>query len=143
MKIKVLISVIIPMYNAEKYVDKILNCILSQTYSSFELIIIDDGSNDNTLSKCKFYSRIDNRVRLISQENQGVSVARNKGIEMSLGEYVSFIDADDLVRKDFLEVLYKNAIETNADIVCCECIQTEGNYSLNRMGEFITVKKLV
>ncbi len=98
------ISLIIPVYNKGKYIDQCIRSILEQTFTDFEVIIIDDGSTDNCEEIIKRYT--DRRIHLYSQTNQGVSVARNNGIRVSRGEYLIFIDADDYIENDFLEVLF-------------------------------------
>lgn len=100
-----LISVIVPVYNTEKYLKRAIVSILNQTYTHFELILVDDGSADNSLQICQEYSLLDNRVRVIQQENAGVSVARNAGIKASKGELLLFIDSDDYVEETMMEVL--------------------------------------
>ena len=101
------ISVIMPAYNVERYIGKSIQSVLSQTYADFELIIVNDGSSDGTFSVVKEYQSGDGRIRYIEQINQGVSVARNTGIEAATGRYISFLDADDLWKCDALEKLYK------------------------------------
>lgn len=100
-----MISVIVPLYNVEQYVGYCIESILAQTYKDFELILVDDGSIDNSFTRCQDYSIQDSRIRIIQQENAGVSAARNTGIENAKGEYIAFIDADDLVPQDYLDYL--------------------------------------
>lgn len=114
-----LISIIVPMYNREKTISKCLDSILNQTYSNFELIIIDDGSTDNSFTICEQYVKDDDRIKLIHQENQGVSSARNKGLDISEGEYIAFIDSDDYVSDDYLEYLYTLIQYDNTKIAIC------------------------
>ena len=97
-----LISVIIPVYNTEKYLSECVNSVLAQTYNKFELILIDDGSKDNSGDICDWYAAQDNRIRVIHQTNSGVSNARNKGINEANGIYIAFIDSDDIVNKWYL-----------------------------------------
>ena len=96
-------SVIIPLYNKESFIEKTLECVLNQTFKDFEIIIVNDGSTDASLEKIKKFT--DNRIKIFQQENQGVSVARNKGMEMAEGEYFCFLDADDEWKNDSLENL--------------------------------------
>lgn len=98
-----MISIIIPVYNVEKYLPQCLDSILSQTYKDFEVILVDDGSPDNSGKICDEYASKDSRVRVIHQENAGVSVSRNIGIEKAEGEWITFIDSDDFVESDYLE----------------------------------------
>jgi glycosyltransferase involved in cell wall biosynthesis len=111
------ISVIIPAYNAEKTIKRTLDSILNQSFSDFEVLIIDDGSKDKTAEICKEIAKADNRVKVISKENGGVSSARNLGLETALGEYIYFCDSDDEVMPDGLKSLIDVAEKENADIV--------------------------
>ena len=129
-----LVSIIIPLYNAEKYVDKILPCVLGQTYSALEILLVNDGSTDATLAKCQQYQRQDARVRVLSQENGGVSAARNRGLAEAKGEYISFVDADDYLKPDFIEVLYRAATAEDCDVVCSDYVET-GSYDLTPFGD--------
>ncbi|WNB92467.1 glycosyltransferase [Bacillus sp. NEB1478] len=113
------ISIVVPIYNVESYLANCINSILSQTYSDFELILVNDGSPDNCGGICEYYKRKDKRVKIIHKENGGVSSARNKGIEISRGEYIAFVDPDDSIEPNMYEVLLENALDLNADIVVC------------------------
>ena len=113
------ISVIVPIYNAEKYLEGCIQSVLNQTYRNFELILIDDGSQDNSYKICKNYEKKDNRIILIHQKNQGQSVARNKGIQLAKGKWISFLDADDVIHPQMLEILLNNIRKTNANISMC------------------------
>lgn len=114
-----LISMIVPVYQAKKYLPSCINAVLQQTYSCWELILVDDGSSDGSALICDDYADRDARIRVVHQRNQGVSAARNQGIAMAKGAYIAFLDADDLIEPDYLEVLYRDAISQNADLVCC------------------------
>ena len=92
-----LVSIIVPMYNSEKYLDECISSILSQDYKNIELILVDDGSTDGTLKKAKEYENKDGRVKVIHQKNSGVSTARNNGIKKSKGTYITFVDSDDFI----------------------------------------------
>lgn len=111
-----LITVIIPVYNAEKYLGRGIDSVLNQTYENLELILVNDGSKDSSLEVCNKYVKKDSRVRVISQENSGVSVARNTGIKAASGKYVTFIDSDDYIELDFLENSIKYAEEVGAEL---------------------------
>lgn len=101
-----LISVIVPAYNAEKYIGKCIDSVLAQTYRDWELISVDDGSQDGTLGILKRYAKADCRIRVIRQvENQGPGIARNTGIAEAKGKYVVFIDSDDYIEKDYFQLL--------------------------------------
>ena len=112
-----MISVIIPVYNVEKYLRDCLNSVMGQTYKDLEIICINDGSTDNSLSILEEYAKIDKRITIINKKNAGVSAARNDGIEKSVGEYLFCLDSDDYIDKDFLEVFYNNAKQNNSDLV--------------------------
>lgn len=116
-----LISVIVPVYNVEKYLDECVNSILDQTYSNIEILLIDDGSTDNSPNICDFYEKQDNRVRVIHQQNGGLSLARNIGIEKSQGDFIVFVDSDDYISTDMLEVMInemKKNIESTSILMC-------------------------
>mgnify|MGYP003571294127 CR=1 FL=1 len=110
------ISVIVPVYNVEKYLEKCLNSIINQTYKNLEIILVDDGSTDNSSDICDLYASKDNRIKVIHQENSGVSNAKNNGLKIATGELISFIDSDDTMEPNFFHVLYDSLIETNSDI---------------------------
>ncbi len=99
------ISIIVPVYNVEKYIDRCINSILHQTFSDFELILIDDGTPDSSGEICENYAKTDNRIRVFHKQNGGLSDARNYGIDKAEGEYLTFIDSDDYVDKSYLEYL--------------------------------------
>ena len=118
MKIKInRISVIIPIYNASKYLRECLETVLSQTYSDLEVILVDDGSNDGSSEICDEIEAIDQRIKVIHQINAGPSAARNAGLKAATGTYIGFVDADDMVETDMYEMLISTAIVSNADIV--------------------------
>lgn len=100
-----MISVIVPVYNAEKYIDRCVTSIISQTYSNWELYLIDDGSTDNSFTKLKMYEKKDNRIKVIHQENRGAGAARNSGIDQVNGDYVVFVDSDDYIEDNYFEIL--------------------------------------
>ena len=106
-KEKPLVSVIMPAYNSEKYIGKSIESVLAQDYEKFELIIVDDGSQDGTKRIAEQYAKSDVRIKLLEQANQGVSVARNKGLDTATGEYVAFLDSDDLWDADNLSVIWR------------------------------------
>ena len=111
-----LISVVVPVYNAEPYLEECVKSILAQTYSNIEVILVDDGSKDNSLQKCELF-KDESKICIVHQENQGVSVARNNGLAHATGEYVAFVDADDMLTPDSLEELYKLLHNNSADFV--------------------------
>ena len=113
------ISIIVPVYKVEGYLHECVNSILAQTYKNIEIILIDDGSPDSCPVICDRYAKQDSRVKVIHQSNGGLSDARNSGIRAATGDYVAFIDSDDYVADDFIEKIYRCAVDTGADIVCC------------------------
>lgn len=113
------ISIIVPVYNCEKYISNCINSILEQSFKDFELILVDDGSSDRSFEICESFAKKDNRVRAIHQPNSGVSRARNRGLDEAKGEYIGFVDGDDCVDKEMYERLYKNLADNNADISIC------------------------
>lgn len=114
-----LITIIIPVYNGEKYLNKCLDSIINQTYKNLEIIIVNDGSTDNTKKICDEYIKKDNRIKVINKKNEGVSAARNDGIEASAGKYISFVDADDFIEKEFAEKMLDILIKYDAKYVTC------------------------
>lgn len=114
------ISVIVPIYNAEKTIRKCVDSLLAQTFQDFEILLIDDGSPDQCGAICDEYAKLDSRVRVIHQENQGVSAARQCGMDNAQGEYTIHTDPDDWVEPNMLEELYKKAKEDDADMVICD-----------------------
>lgn len=114
-----LISVIIPVYNVEKYLSQCLDSVIGQTYQNLEIIIIDDGSTDNSGKMCDIYAQKDPRVQVIHQNNAGVSAARNMGLKTAKGAYIGFVDADDYIRPDMYEYLYQLITQDNANIAMC------------------------
>lgn len=113
-----LISLIVPMYNAENYIDKCLDSILAQTYQDYEVVLINDGSTDKTSERCRAYTRRDKRFQLIGSANKGPAGARRIGIMESKGDYIMFVDADDWLEPDMLERTWKLMQEQQADMVC-------------------------
>ena len=115
-----MISIVVPVYNAEEYLKKCIDSILAQTYPNWELVLIDNGSTDESMEICRSYAQRDVRISAFHQyRNQGVSVARNLGMERCSGEFITFIDADDWVRRDYLEKLVKLQKKQAADMVIC------------------------
>ncbi|WP_446470092.1 glycosyltransferase family 2 protein [Xenorhabdus stockiae] len=117
------ISVIIPVYNVEKYIEKCIHSIKNQSYDNFEAIIINDGSTDKSIEKITALISQDSRFKIIEQKNAGLSAARNKGLEHATGEYISFVDSDDYIDKNFLKDMMNKIIQTDSDICVCD-VQT-------------------
>ena len=134
-----MISIIVPVYNVEEYLEECLESIRKQTYQDIEVILVNDGSTDGSQAICEHYCQMDKRFQLINQKNQGQSVARNRGVKESLGEYIMFVDSDDVVSLGLLEQLMKY-MSDGIDIV--ECNITEDIHCLNSEGKEIGVKEL-
>lgn len=115
-----MVSIIVPIYNTERYLSKCLESIRTQTYPNIEVIMVDDGSTDGSKSVASSYSEADNRFRLFSQENAGVSAARNHGLDVAEGEYILFVDSDDWLEPQMIEKLVYNMIEYSTDISSCQ-----------------------
>lgn len=111
------ISVIVPVYNCEDYLEESIRSILNQTFNDIEVVCVDDGSTDNSLSILNKLSDDDSRLKVHTQENQGASVARNNALKKVSGDYIYFFDADDYLVADALEKAYNNAVNNNSDIV--------------------------
>lgn len=124
---KKLVSIIIPVYNIENYIERCLNSIIEQTYTNLEIILINDGSTDNSLTICKKYQKKDKRIKIISQKNAGVSSARNIGLKESNGNFITFIDADDYIEVDYINILVKKITMYDADIVFSNSINFDVN----------------
>ena len=133
-----MISIIVPVYNVEEYLEECLESIRKQTYQDIEVILVNDGSTDGSQAICERYCQMDKRFRLINQKNQGQSVARNRGVKESLGEYIMFVDSDDVVSLGLLEQLMKY-MSNGIDIV--ECDRTEAIQCLNEEKKDIHVKE--
>ncbi|MDY3250502.1 MAG: glycosyltransferase [Candidatus Choladocola sp.] len=128
------VSVIIPVYNMAEYIDQCVECLLKQTYKSFEVIFIDDGSKDNSLEICKGWASKYKNIKVLHKENGGVSSARNAGINEAVGEYLLFVDADDCLAERYVETLFQS--RENADIVICGFSKLEnGSYTHVLLGQ--------
>ena len=114
------VSVIVPVFNVESYLNESLDSILNQTLKDIEIICINDGSTDNSLDILETYSKKDKRIKIISKENEGQGVARNVGLDNAQGEYISFVDSDDFIKRDMLEKLYNKAENNDLDLVMCK-----------------------
>ena len=113
------VSVIVPIYNVEKYLDKCLQTIKNQTLSDFEVLLINDGTPDNSMEIARKYSVIDSRFLIFNKENGGLSDARNYGIERAKGDFIVFVDSDDYLHEDYLKTMYEDCINNNADMAYC------------------------
>lgn len=115
----IVVSIIVPIYNIEAYLPQCLESIINQTYKNLDIILINDGSTDKSKVICVQYASDDDRIRVIHKDNGGLSTARNAGLDIAHGEWVSFIDGDDWMEPDMIEVLLEAAYKTNSEISCC------------------------
>lgn len=115
-----LISIIIPVYNVEKYIGKCIDSLIKQKYDNLEIILIDDGSSDNSGEICDKYAKKDKRIKVIHKKNSGQADSRNIGISKASGKYIGFVDSDDYIDKDYYNRLYKTLVKNNADVVTCK-----------------------
>lgn len=114
-----LVSIIIPVYNSEKYIKKCIESLINQSYIHIEIILVDDGLNDESGIICDYYAKKDRRIIVIHKENEGAYIARNIGISMAKGEYISFVNSDDWVEKDYIGFLVDNILNFNSDLIVC------------------------
>ena len=134
------ISIIVPVYNVEKYLKRCIDSILNQSFTDFELILVDDGSTDNSGEIIDEYAIKDERIKVIHKENGGLSSARNVGIEYSKGNYIAFVDSDDYINKNMYKILYKNAIKYNAEISICNFEYVYENDDVDEEQDIISEK---
>lgn len=134
------ISIIVPIYNVEKYLSRCLDSLLSQSFQDIEVIAVNDGSTDSSLHILNHYAGSDDRIMVIDKENGGVSSARNAGIAAAYGEYIGFVDPDDWIDKNMYERMYQTALTEKADIVMCSYIREFGSHS--KIKEFYLPKKI-
>ena len=113
------ISIIVPVYNVEQYINRCIDSLLGQTLKDIEIILVDDGSPDQCPQICDEYARKDSRIKVIHKKNNGLGYARNSGLELATGEYIAFVDSDDYVNINMYEKLYNETINNNFDIVYC------------------------
>lgn len=136
-----LISVVIPIYNVEIYLKQCIESVIRQSYNELEIILIDDGSTDNCLAICNRYALEDNRIKVIHKQNGGLSDARNIGISVSTGEYITFIDSDDYIECDMIKYLFDLLQKTNADLSVCQKLNVRENGNI--IKEKINVREYV
>ena len=115
-----LISVIVPIYNVEKYLSECIDTLIKQSFDNLEIILIDDGSTDNCPTICDEYQKKDKRIKVIHKKNGGLSDARNSGLKIAKGEYIIFVDSDDFVNINFVEVLYNLCVQNNSEMAICK-----------------------
>lgn len=135
-----LISIIVPVYNAEKYLSRCIESILNQTYNKLQIILINDGSTDNSLSICKFYQSKDNRIVVVDKKNEGVSQSRNIGIELSKGKYIGFVDSDDYINTHMYEKLLEK-IKLDQTQACAMVNHTINKFKIEKGKELLTGKE--
>ncbi len=133
-----MISVIVPVYKVEQFLDRCLTCLVNQTYKDLEIILVDDGSPDKCPQMCEDWAKKDNRIKVVHKKNGGLSDARNAGMEEASGDYIAFLDSDDYIDLDMYKTLYNKMQETNADIVCGRHIDVDekGN-TISRVADFL------
>ncbi len=129
------VSVIIPVYNSENQIEACLDSILKQTYTNIEIICINDGSLDNTQNRLEEYSKKDSRIIIVNKENSGASTSRNIGIERSTGKYITFVDSDDTIEENMIEVLMNELAEKESEIVLCNFYYVTNNRIKNKASK--------
>lgn len=122
---KPLLSIIVPVYDVERYLPKCIDSILAQTFTDFELILVEDGSPDNCPALCDAAAAKDARIRVIHQKNGGLSAARNAGLDAARGEWIGFVDSDDYIAPEMYEALYKAVQSTGADLALCDYAEVD------------------
>lgn len=139
-----LISIVVPVYNVEKYLDRCVESIVNQTYQNLEIILVDDGSNDNSGVKCDNWKRNDNRIVVIHKENGGQAEARNLGLQIAKGNLIGFVDSDDYIDKSMYDSMFRVLVENDSDIVECNMKRfhnQDDNCSVSGSGEVIVMNR--
>ena len=136
------ISIIVPVYKVEKYLENCIKSILDQTYANFELILVDDGSPDSCPIICDSYAELDSRIKVIHKKNGGLSDARNAGMEIARGDYYLFIDSDDFVFPSIVSDLVQTQIETGSELVMCQCIHCSEEDTLDTIKQPINKRTI-
>lgn len=134
-----LISIIVPVYKVENYLSKCLDSMICQTYKNIEIILVDDGSPDNSGKICDDYAKKDSRIKVIHKENGGLSDARNAGLKIATGKYIGFVDSDDYISVEMYEKLYNQAKKEDADIACCNYYRVK--MEKNLIKELLEIKR--
>ena len=132
----IMVSVIVPFYNVEEYLEECLESIRQQTFTEIEVILVNDGSTDGSRQICERYCEKDNRFKLINQENQGQSVARNRGVKESIGQFIMFVDSDDVIKENIVEVLF-SYMKEDVDIVECGMTRDKEEFFLNKIPTIV------
>lgn len=133
------ISIIIPFYNVEKYIAKCIDSILTQTFTDFECILVNDGSPDNSPEICNEYAKKDERIKVIHKENGGVSSARNAGLNIAQGKWITFVDSDDWINDNYLKIMYDNAIKYDCDLSICGMQEFNEDGNITKKNELFPV----
>lgn len=136
------VSVILPIYNVEKYLERAVESVSNQTYNNLEIILVDDGSTDSSGKICDDMSLRDNRIKVIHKQNGGISDARNVGKRVATGHYILFIDPDDFINEKMIEILVNNIQEYDADVSCCQYMNVYYNNSFPQYSD-VRIKKLI
>lgn len=140
----ILLSIIIPVYNAAKYISRCLDSVINQSLKNIEVILIDDGSIDESGAICDKYAELDNRIKVVHQKNSGVSAARNIGLDMAVGKYIGFVDSDDWIDTDMFKALLMEAEKSGADVTMCDAttIYSNGKFecdTITQLSESVTL----
>lgn len=135
------VSIVIPIYNVEKYLRSCIDSIIGQSFQDFELILVNDGSIDSSLEICREYEQRDKRIKVINKKNGGLSSARNAGLSVAKGNYISFIDPDDYINKEYFNILVNEAEENNCDVVVCGYKTVPNNIEITPSYKLNTVLK--
>lgn len=138
-----LISIIIPMYNTEKYIGKLLECLEKQTHKNLQIIVINDGSTDNSLKVVQDFAKKDTRIEIICTPNGGVSKARNIGLEKARGKYITFLDSDDYISCDMYEKMIEKMKENNVDVVRCNFSKEDINGNIIGCGNMLDISNKI
>lgn len=131
------VSIIVPVYNTEKYLRRCVDSVISQSYSELDIILVDDGSTDNSAEMCDKYAQEDSRIRVIHKQNAGLGMARNSGLDAANGDYVAFIDSDDWIELDHIENLVREITETEADLAIGTLRESDGEGNEKKRGSYI------
>lgn len=131
------ISVIVPVYKVEKYLDRCVDSLVNQVYKNLEIILVDDGSPDNCPMMCDAWAQKDNRIKVIHKENGGLSDARNAGLEIANGQFIAFVDSDDWIDFDLFHTLLTALNKSNSDIACCKIVKVMEDGQKSQVGNFL------
>ena len=137
------ISVIVPVYKVEEYLDRCVKSIVEQTHKNLEIILVDDGSPDNCPAICDSWAEKDRRIKVIHKENGGLCSARNAGMDIATGDFIGFVDSDDVIDCDMYQLLIENAVSSGADISRCGIFIDEGNLGIGTSVDCEYLEKTV